>query len=111
VHNGREAGIVRSWSARATREGADAYEVFFKTRLVPQLETIPGHRGALVLRRAAADLVEITVLTFWDSMDAIQRFAGETPNRAVVEDEARAVLVSFDELVRHDAIALDTVRR
>jgi hypothetical protein len=28
----------------------------------------------------------------------------------VVEDEARAVLVSFDDHVRHDAVVIDTQR-
>jgi hypothetical protein len=34
-------------------------------------------------------------------MDAVRRFAGRPPERAVVEPEARAVLSDFDDLVRH----------
>jgi hypothetical protein len=105
-----EAGIVRTWAARATRDGAASYQAFFERELVPKLDVIEGHRGALVLRRPTEDLVDITVLTFWNSMNAILQFAGPTPDRAVVEDEARAVLLSFDEHVRHDAIVLDTLR-
>ena len=80
-------GTVRSWTARATPEGADAYVAFFRRTLVPQLSALQGHRGALVLTRADAGTVHITVLTFWDSMEAVRGFA-----------------------VRHDAIALDTLR-
>jgi heme-degrading monooxygenase HmoA len=47
------------------------------------------------------DKVELVVLTLWESMDAIQKFAGTEPNRAVVEPEARAVLTSFDDSVTH----------
>lgn len=44
---------------------------------------------------------EFLVITLWDSMDAIRRFAGEDSERAVVEPEARAVLAEFDDFVRH----------
>lgn len=37
----------------------------------------------------------------WESMDAIRRFAGDEPERAVVEPEARAVLKTYDDFVSH----------
>ena len=100
--------ITRTWSARATPAGAHAYVAFFRETLAPQLGQIDGHRGALVLQRSAGSLVEITVHTFWESMVAIERFAGATYDRAVVEPEARAVLASFDDHVEHRDVALDT---
>jgi heme-degrading monooxygenase HmoA len=102
-------GVVRSWSALATRDGALAYVAFFRNTLVPQLGRIPGHRGALVLRRPAGDVIEITVLTFWESMDAVKRFAGDPPDRAVVEPEGRAILLSFDEHVKHLEIGFSSL--
>ncbi|HEX8791192.1 MAG TPA: hypothetical protein VF765_09620 [Polyangiaceae bacterium] len=100
---------VRSWSARATPQGAEAYVAYFNGTLAPQLAELPGHRGALVLTRADAGTVRITVLTFWDSMEAVRGFAGPEPDRAVVEDEARRVLLSFDRAVQHHTIAVDTI--
>lgn len=100
--------VVRTWSARATRAGATAYAAYFRTALAPELEKLAGHRGALVLERPDGDLIEITVHTFWDSMAAIERFAGPAPERAVVEPEARALLAAFDDRVEHREIALDT---
>lgn len=102
--------IVRQWKARASADGAVAYAAFFRGTLVAQLEGIAGHRGALVLTSASGGEVEITVLTFWDSMEAVARFAGADPARAVVEPEARAVLGSFDDRVSHLEIAVDTAR-
>ena len=102
--------IARRWTARATADGATAYVAFFERILVPQLAGLEGHRGALVSTRASgageASVVEITVLTFWESMEAIGRFAGAAPERAVVEPEARAVLLSFDDRVTHEEVAL-----
>ena len=103
--------IARSWTARATADGARAYLAFFEASLVPQLSKIDGHRGALVLTHPREREVDLTVLTFWDSEEAVARFAGDTPERAVVEPEARAVLSSFDDRVTLHQVMLDTSRR
>jgi heme-degrading monooxygenase HmoA len=100
--------IARYWTARATVEGARAYVDFFQRTLVPQLARLEGHRGALVFDRPLDDGVEITVLTLWESMEAIGRFAGAAPEHAVVEPEARAILRDYDDRVRHLTLRLDT---
>lgn len=41
-------------------------------------------------------------------MDAIIRFAGERPERAVVEPEARAILSWFADEVLHHQVAVDS---
>ena len=41
------------------------------------------------------------MLTYWESMDAIRKFAGDRPEVAVVPPEARALMREFDETVRH----------
>ena len=54
-----------------------------------------------MLRRETDGETEFAVLTKWDSMDAVTRFAGPQPDLAVVEPAAREVLSDFDEHVRH----------
>jgi heme-degrading monooxygenase HmoA len=99
--------IARSWTAQATRSGASAYVEFFEHTLAPELRRIAGYREALVLQRTVGDAqVEITVLTFWESMEAVAHFAGASMDMAVVELEARALLISFDEQVKHHEVAL-----
>ena len=94
--------IARLWRGSAgTPAGADAYQQHVTTKVLPALRGIEGHRGARVLRRGE----EFIVVTFWESMDAVRKFAGPDPERAVVEPEARAVLSSFDDFVRHFELA------
>ncbi len=72
----------------------------------PKLERLAGYLGLYLVRRTVADEMEYQVLTLWESMDAIRAFAGDHPERAVVEPEAVAVLRRFDREVRHyDGIA------
>ncbi len=93
--------IARVWSAQAIPDKAPAYTAHLRDQVVPQLQNIAGYAGSMLLERAASGAVEILVITYWESMDAIQRFAGSDPEQAVVADEAAAVLTRFDQRVRH----------
>ena len=97
--------IIRRW--RAVADDVAGYLGHFRRHVLPALRHLKGFRGAIVLRRDADSLIEIEVLTRWDSMTAIRRFAGDHAERAVVEPEATAVLRRFDRRVRHFEVALD----
>ena len=98
--------IARVWSARATRAGAPQYVDYFTTHVLPELGAIAGYRGANVLTRGD-DSVEIVVITWWASLDAVRAFAGDTLDTAVVHGAAAALLTSFDREVKHYAVAGD----
>ncbi|HYL14025.1 MAG TPA: YciI-like protein [Terriglobales bacterium] len=93
--------ILRMWKARSTVEKAGEYVQHATKQIFPKLRAIEGHRGAYLLRRMLDGAIELVVLTLWDSMTAVRRFAGPEPEKAVVEPEAKAILASFDEHVTH----------
>jgi heme-degrading monooxygenase HmoA len=99
--------IARIWSAQTTREQAPVYADHLRRRVIPELKMLDGYAGAMLLERAASDPVEIVVITYWDSMDAVRAFAGPDPDHAVVAEEAAAVLISHDERVRHYAVVME----
>jgi len=101
--------IVRKWRATAANE--KGYITHFRRRITPQLRRLAGYRGALVLRRRVEAAFELEVLTFWTSMASIRRFAGDNSDKAVVAEEAKAVLRRFDSRVRHFDVALDALSR
>jgi heme-degrading monooxygenase HmoA len=45
--------------------------------------------------------VEFVVFTLWESRDAVRKFAGPKPEKAVVEPDARAALTEFDKFAAH----------
>ena len=97
--------IVRQWRARAT--DAAGYLAHFRRRVLPALDRSGAFAAQMVLRRVTDSDIDIEVLTLWDSMGAIQRFAGDNPDRAIVEPEAKATLRRFDRKVRHFEVILD----
>jgi heme-degrading monooxygenase HmoA len=97
---------VRTWSARADAEGAGNYGRYFTGTLLPELQKLPGFEGAYLLRRDldGDGTVELTAHTFWESPAAIRAFAGDDITVAIVEPEARAMLVDFDRTATHRSV-------
>src|SRR6516162_2884778 len=100
---------VRTWSARADAEGAGSYTRYYTGTLLPELRTLPGFEGAYLLRRDldVAGTVELTAHTFWESAEAIRAFAGSDITVAIVEPEARAMLLDFDRTATHRSVVAD----
>lgn len=99
--------IARLWRGVAVAGNADAYQRHATQTVFPSLRAISGHRGVFLLKRTVGGRTEFLALTLWDSLDAIRAFAGDDPETAVVEPEARAVLAEFDDFVRHYEVAYD----
>jgi heme-degrading monooxygenase HmoA len=53
------------------------------------------------MTRQVADGIEFLVVTEWESIEAIQNFAGRDFELAVVPDVAQKMMVRFDTTVRH----------
>jgi heme-degrading monooxygenase HmoA len=93
--------VVRTWRGYGAVADAQAYPRHLLQSVRPKLEQLAGFRGLYLLRRRDFEEIEFLVLTLWDSMEAVHTFAGEQPEQAVVEPEARAALVRFDNTVQH----------
>jgi len=99
--------IARMWQGWTRAEEADRYDRLYRTEVLSDLRQVPGFRGARLLRRTVAGETEFVSLTFFDDLEAIRAFAGPEYETAVVAEEARKVLVRFDERVRHYEIAFE----
>ena len=93
--------IARHWRGWTTAANADAYEGFLKQHLFPQVRGIEGHRGVQLLRRDLPEESEFVVINYFDSIDAVKRFAGENYTVAVFEPEARKLLSRIEPEAHH----------
>jgi heme-degrading monooxygenase HmoA len=97
--------IARIWTARTTPAKVSQYAEYLRTHVFAQLRDIDGYVHALLLQRDVAGVVEVQVITFWRSLDAIRAFASPDVEAAVVTDTAKALLIDFDQRARHFTIA------
>lgn len=96
--------IARTWRGWAESDRPDDYPAHFERIVAPALVATPGFVDAQLLQHRQGDRIEFTVITRWRDRAAIAAFAGDDPERAVVEPAAVAALVDFEERVRHHEV-------
>ncbi len=97
--------IARIWRGWAVPAGAEAYERYFRETLTPELQRVPGFEAAQLLRRDVAGEVELSTLTWFESPEAVRRFAGDDWERAVLSEHARSLLTRYEGTVQHFEVA------
>lgn len=99
--------IARVWRGIARMEKASDYLEHFRRVVLPELNQLKGFKGACVLQRDLAPGVEITVQTFWESLEVIRKFAGEKVETAVVADAAKPLFHDYELTATHYRIVLE----
>jgi hypothetical protein len=101
--------IARYWRGWTKPQDVEAYEALLKGKVLPGLKTIEGYRGGYVLRSDNGDEIEFVVVNFFDSLEAVCRFAGEDYCAPVFEPEARLLLSRIEPIAKHYEVRADTV--
>jgi heme-degrading monooxygenase HmoA len=97
--------IARTWRGWTAAADADTYLAYLEHTGLAAFRATPGNRGAWALRRIVGDRAEFFVVSFWDSMDAVRRFAGPAAERAVFYPDDDRYLIQRDEHVDHYDVA------
>lgn len=69
--------IARFWRGITPESKAKDYFEYLKSTGIKEAHTIKGNKGVMVLRRASEGHAEFLVISLWDSMDAVRKFAGD----------------------------------
>lgn len=93
--------IMRTWRGAVRANDADRYLEHQADTGVREYRDTPGNLGVLVLRRSQGDLVEVTTVSFWTSMEAVKGFAGENPEQAKFYPGDDDLLAEKDLHVNH----------
>lgn len=99
--------IARLWTAVASRQNAAAYRAHFQAGVVPSLRVLDGYVGGWLWTLDEGEDTRIVVVTRWRSLQAIRAFAGDDIEAAVVAENARRMLLSWDERVRHYTVLVE----
>jgi heme-degrading monooxygenase HmoA len=85
--------IARIFRGQTLTAKADEYERYITPGIEKILAT-PGNQGVTVLRRAEGDRTEFLVVSYWESIDAVKRFAGEDYQKPVLLPRDREYLTA-----------------
>jgi len=93
--------IARTWRGTTTAARADEYLKYLKETGVKEYAATEGNRGVFVLRRISDGRAEFLLVSLWDSMDDVKRFAREQAERAVFYPEDDEFLVDREIEATH----------
>jgi heme-degrading monooxygenase HmoA len=79
--------IARIWQARSRPGMGKAYYSYLEETGLKEYRATEGCKDVIVLTREIGDQTEYLLITYWDSMEAVRRFAGPEPERAVYYPE------------------------
>lgn len=100
--------IARLWRGLTPAHQSEAYLHYLHATGLKAYAATDGHRGVLVLRKTDAEQTEFIIISFWDSMDAIRRFAGDDVEQAMYYPEDDKYLWTFEPKVTHYEVAFDS---
>ncbi len=93
--------IARIWHGRTALDKADEYLAFLNERALPDYRGTAGNLGAFVLRRIDGDVAHFLTVSHWESLGAIEAFAGAEVLRAKYYSEDVNFLLEFEPYVEH----------
>jgi heme-degrading monooxygenase HmoA len=88
--------IIRVFRARTQPGKEGEFERFVRETGVPMVEAQPGCSHISFGQGRSGDQTEFVVVTHWDSVAALQAFAGPSWQEAVVEPDEEELLAGVD---------------
>jgi heme-degrading monooxygenase HmoA len=90
--------IARIWRGRTKRERADEYEAYnYEAGIEPLIKKALGVQA---FREDGAEETEFMTISFWESVEAMSRFAGSDPTRIHHLDRDAEFLIELPERVQ-----------
>ncbi|OGT28722.1 MAG: antibiotic biosynthesis monooxygenase [Gammaproteobacteria bacterium RBG_16_66_13] len=97
--------IARLWHGSTPVSRSQAYLDFLLKTGVPDYRKTPGNRGVQILLRQEEDVAHFLLISLWDSMEAVGRFAGPDVDRAKYYPEDPQFLLELETTVVHYEVA------
>jgi len=93
--------IMRQWRGRVPREKEQDYLSYLHGTGFEEYRSTPGNLGVFATTRPVGKSVEFLLVTFWESEEAIKRFAGDDYAKAVYYPEDEKFLLARVPTVNH----------
>lgn len=93
--------ISRMWHGRVPTSKAKAYREFLNIRAIPDYQSVKGNVSVYILEQPEGDITHFITLSFWESMDMIQGFAGQEVGVAKYYAEYQDFLLECEPRVIH----------
>ena len=95
--------IIRTWKGWTTIENAPVYEDMLIKEVFPEVKRkgVDGLEKVSISTLEKEDEVEFFLVLQFESLDAVKSFAGENYKTAYIPDNAKRVLLRYDDTAEH----------
>ena len=100
--------IARVWRGVTPRSKREEYLAYLKETGVDEIRNTPGNLGVRIYVRNTKQGSEFIFVSFWKSMSAIRRFAGDDVEKARYYPKDREFLMKLEWKVRHYETAFES---
>jgi heme-degrading monooxygenase HmoA len=97
--------IARIWRGATAADRTQEYLEYLKQTGVADYRATPGNHGVQILLRTEGDRTDFTILSYWESMEAIKAFAGDQPEVSRYYPEDDEYLIDKQPNVEHHEVA------
>jgi heme-degrading monooxygenase HmoA len=97
--------IARIWRGAVRAEDAATYAAYVQRTGIAGYQGTPGNHGAWLLWRTEGDRAEFITVSFWESREAVEAFAGQDIDTAVCYPGDEKFLIERDLTVNHYEVA------
>jgi len=97
--------IARHWHGRVPAGALEEYADYVRKTGQAAQQATPGHRGTAILTGVEGEIGHIHVVSLWESMEAVRRFAGDAPEIPIYFPEDGRYLLEFEDRVLHAEVA------
>jgi len=93
--------IARIWHGIVSKSQSNNYLQNLKEHGIADYLSTEGNRGVFILRRNEEDKTHYLLLTLWDSLESIRKFAGEDIEKARYYPDDEDYLLELEPNVTH----------
>ena len=103
--------IARMWSGRTKTLRADEYYKYLVEAGIKKIQKIEGNLGVQVLRRVENEETQFTVISYWESVEAIKRFAGDDIEKTHHLPRDPEFLLELPPTVKHYSVLFNDMTK
>ncbi len=101
------AGIARIWHGQTPAAKAEEYTAYLQEAGIKKIQSIPGNLGVQMLRKLNKDTADFIVISYWDSIEAVKKFAGEDYEKAYQLPRDSEFLIHPELNVQHYEVVVN----
>ena len=102
--------IAREWRCRCPREYRNGFIDHLQRTGVQDTRSTNGFKGAQIFERNLGEMIEIVLITYWDSLEHIKLYAGEDLDTARLYPGDEEFHIEPDSVIRHYNVTTNTFR-